>query len=226
MDQIYENIFSFLPVLTFYTFTLNAKTFLLICYISHQIKELNVRQIIILMITAVCFISCNDGSENKLSVADYFPLRIDNNWTYSDGYNEWTAEVSAYKNFDGIAYAEVVRTYQQSSDTIYYRAEGDDKVYVYHQGEEFLFIDFEISKDDSWETANGFTAKISSIGGTFSSPAGKFKDVVEVYSNNKQIADAFEIFKYAPGVGLIETTGFRKNSVLIKALVNNVNYPQ
>lgn len=210
----------------FYTFALNDKTFPHICYISSQIKELNVRQIVIFMITAVCCVSCNDGSRNKLSVADYFPLQIDNNWTYSNGYNEWTAEVADYKNIDGIDYAEVVRTYQQNPDTVYYRVEGDSKVYVYHQGEEFILIDFEISQDDNWETENGFTAKISSMGDTFCSPAGKFENVVEVYSNNKKMADAFEIFKYAPGVGLVETTSFRKNSVLIKAFVNNVNYPQ
>ncbi|MBZ0198690.1 MAG: hypothetical protein K8H86_02400 [Ignavibacteriaceae bacterium] len=184
------------------------------------------RQILILMIVAGCCVSCNESDRTALSVTDYFPLQIDNSWTYSDGHNEWRVEVAGYKNIEGNNYAEVVRSYKLSTDTVYYRTDGDNKVYVYNHGQEFVVIDFEKLKDDSWESVNGYYEKISSIGGKFDSPAGKFENVVEIYSHNKQIADAFEIRKYAPGVGLIETTAFRKNSILISAFVNGVNYPQ
>lgn len=179
------------------------------------------------VLLAACFISCNDdGVKSNLSVADYFPLEVNNKWTYSTGNVEWTEEVTAYKNLNGKEYAVVLRTYQRSIDTTFYRTEDNNKVFIYFQGEESLLIDFERTKGEQWESHHEFYAKVNSTGGTLAVPAGTFENVVEIFSDNRQISDAFEFRKYAPGVGLIKLTGFRRDSELIKAYVNGVNYPQ
>jgi len=189
--------------------------------------ELKVLRILAAFLTVACFISCNDdSSKSTLTVADYFPLEVNNKWTYSNGNIEWTEEVTAYKQIDGKEYAVVLRTYQRSIDTTYYRSEDNNKVYIYFQGEESLFIDFERAKGEEWESYHEFYAKVNSTGGKVTVPAGTFDNVVEIFSDNRQISDAFEFRKYAPGVGLIKLAGFRRESELIRAYVNGSNYPQ
>ena len=119
--------------------------------------ELKVLRILAALLTVACFISCNDdSSKSTLTVADYFPLEVNNKWAYSNGNIEWTEEVTAYKHIDGKEYAVVLRTYQRSIDTTYYRSEDNNKVYIYFQGEESLFIDFERAKGEEWESYHEF----------------------------------------------------------------------
>lgn len=175
--------------------------------------------------------SCNYESSPVFPVytSEYFPLQIGNKWTYKWLLDDqlWTNEVTGTKIIDEHLYFICVRSYNDGFiDTSYYRVDNNNVVIINFLNQDYIYIDFERPIREEWPSYADFFGYIRRKGLSFSVDAGTFNDVIEVFWDNTTVSDLYEFNHYAPNVGLIESFGFRRASVLVSAVVNGVSYPK
>lgn len=122
-------------------------------------------------------------------------------------------------------YYLIVRYFPESSDTMRLRYENNDRLMIWFEGKEYLYIDFTLPEGSKWNTYYNFYGEIRVKGLNSTVPAGIFSNVTEVLFDNTLISDVYEFNRYAPGVGMISSSGFRRNFNLVQARVNGNVYP-
>jgi len=133
--------------------------------------------------------------------------------------------VSSREVINDVGYYIIIRSFPSSADTLRLRYEKNDRLLILFEGEEFLYIDFSLPPGSTWNTYYNFYAEIRNKGLNYTVPAGIFSNVTEILFENTLISDVYEFNKYAPGVGMISSSGFRRNFNLASAQVNGKIYP-
>lgn len=180
---------------------------------------------VFLFITFLILAAGCEDDQKRGGAEVFFPLNQGDKWVFNDGGQDWTLETGGIHRLGGTDYTAMVRVYQRSSDTSYFRTDGADRVFIYWEGKEYLYIDFARSTGDIWSTYNDFTGAIEEKGKILSLPAGTFDNVTQVIFNNSAIQDAYEFRDFAAGAGLVQITAFRRVSKLKSANVNGITYP-
>jgi hypothetical protein len=171
------------------------------------------------------FAGCGDNPVDPVPYNSvYFPLELGNRWNYS-GSVDMRVEVSSIEPYGGKNYFAVVRHFPGASDTLLLRYERDDRLMIFFDGEELLYVDFSLPVGSTWDTYFYYTCTMRGKDLNSTVPAGIFDGVTEVLFENTLISDVDELNRYAPGVGLISIFSFRRNFVLESAFVNGINYP-
>jgi hypothetical protein len=181
----------------------------------------------LLLILLLVFISCEHDRIEILNPASvsYFPMQLGNKWIYESDNLDLTIEIISIKIHHAYAYYEFLKTYDGEMDTMFCKAMADEKVFIFFDGNDELLIDFQSPEGETWQSYGNFIAKVNRIGLNVQTPAGNFENVIEIFSDNTQSSDLYEFNKYAPGVGLVETIGFRRALRLKNAYVNGITYP-
>lgn len=183
--------------------------------------------IISIVISFLFVISCSDkrtGIVNPSNII-YFPMQLGNKWTYESNSLDMVVEITGIKIHNIYSYYEFIKTYDGEVDTVLCRASKDEKVFIFFDNADQLFIDFKSPVGETWQTFGHFFAKVNRTGLSVQTTAGNFEGVIEIFSDNTQSSDLYEFNKYSPEVGLVETIGFRRVFRLKSAYVNGVTYP-
>jgi hypothetical protein len=170
-------------------------------------------------------ISCSENPAGPIYNSEFFPLEIGNRWEYTGGV-EMTIEVKEFSLVDNKGYYILVRSFPMASDTLLLRYERDDRLMIYFEGDEYLYLDFSLPAGSRWNSYYHFFAEIRAVGLTDTVPAGTFNNITEVLFENTLISDVYEFNRYAPGVGMVFSGGFRRFFELKSALVNGIEYPK
>jgi hypothetical protein len=156
-------------------------------------------------LSALTLISCSRESPILPDItADYFPLQIGNNWTLR---NSLDSTLVLYEITDTLilnehVYFVQVRTFSDGTkDTNYFRKTEKNIVLIYYEGCDYIFIDFEKPINDTWNSYKDLYGYIKQRDISLLVEAGKFDNVIEVYTGSKHIPDLFEFNRYAPGIG-------------------------
>ncbi|MGG3890052.1 hypothetical protein [Metabacillus fastidiosus] len=105
-------------------------------------------------------------------------------WKKENGYNNWSTTTDA--NGEGFGFGE-----HETKDGLYLN---DEKILAYP-----------VKKGKTWKSSGNSTYEIRAVNWTLKTPAGTFKNVVEVRETVKDFG--YRTFFYAPGVGsILETT--------------------
>jgi hypothetical protein len=174
--------------------------------------------------------SCNEESAPFFPVltSEYFPLQVGNKWTYKWLLNdlEWTGEVTGTKVIGSHQYFVFIRTYPDNFiDTSYFRVDSNNVIIINFLNEDYIYIDFERPIREEWQSYEHFFGYVRRRDLTVTVDAGTFTNVTEVFFDNTVVSDLYEFNHYAPNVGLVESYGFRRASILVNAVVNGVTYP-
>jgi len=168
-------------------------------------------------------LSCSNTTEPVYNSV-FFPLQTGNQWEYSGSQN-FKIEVKNLVNLNNKFYYLVVKSFPASADTMKLRFESQERLLINFRGEDYLYIDFNLSKGNRWNTYSDFYGEIRDKGLNQAVPAGLFNNVTEVLFDNTVISDVHEFNRYAPEVGMISTSGFRRYYELVSARVNGKSYP-
>jgi hypothetical protein len=189
------------------------------------------KRILMLSILPVIFISsCKEESEpfSPVLTSEYFPLQVGNKWTYKWLLNdlEWTGEVTGTSIIGSQKYFVYVRTYPDNFiDTSYFRVDNNNVIIINFLNEDYIYIDFERTIREEWQSYPDFFGYVRRRNLTVTVDAGTFDNVIEVFFDNTVVSDLYEFNRYAPDIGLIESYGFRRASILVNAIVNGISYP-
>jgi hypothetical protein len=170
------------------------------------------------------FYSCADDPSGPEYKSEYYPLSIGNKWSYT-GFVEMEIEISELRWVNNLPYFVLVRTFPAAADTLLLRYVSDNRLVILFEEKEYLYIDFTFPKGSKWDSYYNFYGEIRETGLQATVPAGTFSGVTEVLFENTLISDVYEFNRYAPGVGLISSHGFRRSFELKSAFVNGKNYP-
>ncbi len=188
------------------------------------------KKLVLVTISILFFSSCSRENSPLMPAlsADYFPLQVGNMWTFksSSDSSVQVYEITDTKVFGEHVYFERVRTFSDGTkDTIYFRIAENNIVLIYYEGSDYIFIDFDKPLEEEWNSYGDFYGYIKQRNISVQVEAGSFNNVIEVFMNHRSVSDVSEFNRYAPEVGLVESTGFRFNLTLSSARVNGVNYP-
>ncbi|GAB4286053.1 MAG: hypothetical protein Kow0098_00760 [Ignavibacteriaceae bacterium] len=191
-----------------------------------NLNKINLRAIPVIMFLSV--FSCSDINITEVSgyESEFFPTKVGNKWIYDNQGVEWNIETTGKTIIKGLSYYIFVSTYENIPDTNYYRISNDGKVIINIDGEDYTFIDFNAPIGEEWQMYYDFYGIVRQLDLQTTVPAGTFSGVTEIFIDNTKFSDVYEFNKYAPGVGLIESVGFRRFSYLQSAVVNGIVYPQ
>ncbi len=186
-----------------------------------------------LAILAMIEFSCEHNTPNSPEEAGlgYFPMKVGNHWIYESAIpqSDWAFELKIVgtTHISGKKYFIFEKRNLDSGfvDSTLYRADEDGKIHIYKEGQERLYIDFALAAGESWPSYLGYTGEISQKNGSREVPAGAFENCVGVFFDAPDSVDEELNNIYAPGVGLIETSGFRFVLQLKSAVVNGVEFP-
>jgi hypothetical protein len=187
-----------------------------------------------LLVGLMIALAFHNGCENEQPFSplaasdDYFPMQVGNRWTYTLAYS-----TGAYTLEYEIVGTEMVGSHEYfvferkfdlavTTDTVYYRSDGDNRIFINFQGENVLYIDFNRTEGQSWQTYGEYIATIEKADFQAEVPAGFFEHSVEVFFNYPSAVDDEVWEVYAPGVGLVEIRGFIGVIQLQSAEVNGV----
>lgn len=157
--------------------------------------------------------------------ANYFPMQTGNWWIYQTDSLDLTVEITRIKVFNSNYWYEIIKTFDGEVDTMFCKAGSNEKVFIFFDNRDELFLDFDRPDGQIWESFGNFYSKINRRGLNIQTPAGNFENVIEIFTDNYHLSDLYEFNKYAPGVGLVETIGFRRIFRLKNAFVNGITYP-
>ncbi|MED4399758.1 hypothetical protein [Metabacillus fastidiosus] len=121
-----------------------------------------------------------EGAASDKSV-DTYTLEF---WKKEDGYNHWSTTTTDIYG-DGFGFGE-----HETKDGLYVN---DEKILAYP-----------VKKGKTWKSSGNFTYEIRAVNWTLKTPAGTFKNVVEVRQTVKNFG--YYTSFYAPGVGSILET--------------------
>jgi len=188
------------------------------------------KKLLILIISVLSFISCNRENSPLMPVLtlEYFPLQVGNIWTFKNSSDSTVLiyEITDTKVFGEHVYFERVRTFSDGTkDTNYFRIAEDKVVLIYYEGNDYIYIDFERPVEEEWNSYAGYYGFIKQRDISIQVEAGSFNNIIEVFMDNRSVSDVSEFNRYAPEVGLVESTRFRFSLTLSSARVNGVNYP-
>ncbi|MED4532322.1 hypothetical protein [Metabacillus fastidiosus] len=110
-------------------------------------------------------------------------------WKKENGYNHWST-IPEDSVLEGFGFGE-----HETKDGLYLN---DEKILAYP-----------VKKGKSWKSG-GYTYEIRAVNWTLTTPAGTFKNVVEVRETLKGVG--YRTFFYAPGVGSILETSKNKHT--------------
>jgi hypothetical protein len=96
---------------------------------------------------------------------------------------------------------------------------------IYFEEIEYLFIDFTLPEGGRWNSYYSYYGLIRGKNLNSTVQAGIFSNVIEILFENTSISDIYELNRYAPGVGMISSAGFRRNFELRSAFVDGKSYP-
>ncbi len=159
---------------------------------------------------------------------DFFPLQVGNKWIFRSSLDSSiiTYEITDTKNLNQHDYFQQVRTFSDGTkDTNYFRVSDDNVVLIFYQGNEYIYINFDMPLNEEWNSYGNNYGYIKQKNILVNVSAGSFNDVTEVYLGNRTLPDGYEINRFSPGIGLIEVSMFRLNLKLNSAQVNGINYP-
>ncbi len=176
---------------------------------------------LILLFTAL---SCSNNPADPEYNSEFLPLREGNWWKYK-GSLDMTVNVESVVKINGEFYYLIVRSFPESSDTLRLRYKFNDRLMIWFEDKEYLYIDFSLPEGSKWNSFYNFYGEIRAKGLNSTVPAGIFSNVTEVLFENTLISDVYEFNRYAPGVGMISSSGFRRNFSLVQAQVNGNIYP-
>ncbi|MFQ6113310.1 MAG: hypothetical protein ACE5NG_04370 [bacterium] len=188
----------------------------------------------VLLIFVFGFIGCERGSNlnepGVISGSEYFPLQVGNRWHYelqnSEGFDS-EVEIVGTTKIESHEYFIFKNSYNNGSqiDSSFFRADSDDKVFTYCNGEDVLYIDFKRAAGELWDSCGNLTGVILKKSFKTTVPAGVFDNSVEVFFDISFIIDEEQWKVFAPGVGMIEQRGQIGALQLTSAFVNGVAIP-
>ncbi len=160
----------------------------------------------------------------------HFPLQVGNQWTYALAGNEsfkLSHEIVGTTRIDSHGYFVLRRQFGEdaNSDSVFYRVESPGRIFTNHNGEDVLYIDFNLPVGDTWESFGAFIARIVRKGFTSSVPAGDFENSIEVFFDVPQVIDDENTRVFAKGIGLVEIRGQIGFIQLESAVVSGVAIP-
>ncbi|QQS35791.1 MAG: hypothetical protein IPM56_16345 [Ignavibacteriales bacterium] len=181
----------------------------------------------IFVILILPFAGCYDDKIEQVKdvYVSYFPMQPGNRWVYETNNLDLTIEISSSIYLNHNLYHEVLRIYDGESDTIYLRGSIDEKIFINFNRQDYIYVDFLRNEGEIWQSFESFYSKVNKKGLTVQTAAGTFHNVIEIFTDNTQLSDLYEFNRYAPGVGLVESIGFRRTYRLKRAYVNGITYP-
>jgi hypothetical protein len=190
------------------------------------------KRILMICILPIIFLnSCDEESSPFFPAlqSEYFPLQVGNRWTYKwllDD-QQWTAEVKGTRIIGPHLYFVYARSYPDGFvDTSYFRVDSNNVIIINYLNEDYIYIDFERPIREEWQSYPDFFGYVRRRNLTVTVDAGTFNNVTEVFFDNTVVSDLYEFNHYAPDVGLVESFGFRRASILVSAFVNGIFYTQ
>jgi len=181
----------------------------------------------ILVLTVMLLASCAQESEQpgteepqkqeeKVSVADYYPLAVGNQWEYEGVGNEFASYTQKVLYSKGNKYqvmidnggtvsANIYVLNDESLVRIYSEAEVYDEKNVLDQegNMEDIIIKAPIEVGTKWES-QGNSCEITDVDATVTVPAGTFDNCLVVKVTYKE-SGAYSNFYYCKGVGLVKS---------------------
>ena len=169
------------------------------------------------VIFAVVF-RCND-TENIDNIVDYFPMKLGDIWLYDRAGSQnnpyLKREITDQIQMGDKQYFIVTETWQYNEqnpiiyiDTL--RPGVDDRIFKYHNGEEYLLYDFTLNSGDTYidsiysvTSDDNYTVTFRDID-SLETTSGKFYNCIELLFYIPQCIDGEVWYIFAPGVGLIK----------------------
>lgn len=169
-------------------------------------------------------LTCSDNPVAPETGSEFFPLNVGNWWRYT-GTLDMIIRVEDKVKINNNFYYLLIKTYPESSDTMRLRYDNRERLMIWFDGQEYLYIDFSLPEGSRWNSYYNFYGQIRNKGLNSTVPAGIFSNVTEILFDNTLISDVYEFNRYAPGAGMISSSGFRRNFYLTQAQVNGNIYP-
>jgi hypothetical protein len=178
----------------------------------------------IVLLLLIILPGCNDNPGDPVYNSLYFPLSVGNKWEYT-GSVDMTIEVVSFTPIKGRFYHTLVRYFPEASDTMHLRYDRNDRLMICFEEEEYLFIDFTLPEGSTWDTYYSYYGVLRGKNLNSIVQAGIFNGVTEILFENYLFSDIYELNRYAPGVGMVSSLGFRRHFELRSAVINGISYP-
>jgi hypothetical protein len=171
---------------------------------------------------------CSDLTDPACGSSEYFPVQIGNEWTYSVGRDlEETVRIVGTKTIGASAYFVFENRFSlnENRDSSFIKVGVDGKIFRNVSGQDYLFLDFNRPINEWWDSYGGFKGMVQKRGVTIDTPAGTFKDCIQIFLDIPQVADDEQWFVFAPGVGSVAQPNAWFDIKLKSARVNGKSYP-
>ena len=169
--------------------------------------------IISLSIFTFLFTSCDNNPVSSLKQAEFLPMAVGNSWTFVESTVERKTEVIGNAAINGKDYFVLERYYPAMLmghvDYFLLREAARNKIYINVAGKEFLYADFTRPLNESWQSYDGYTARIVQKDFSLETPGGTFSHSVEIeFSKGARKFSAV----FAKGVGFVSDRGWQLKS--------------
>ncbi|MFH1852566.1 MAG: hypothetical protein ABIA75_09500 [Candidatus Neomarinimicrobiota bacterium] len=118
------------------------------------------------------------------------------------------------------------RRYNEANPVVFndtLRPEGEDRVFRYRNGQDYLFYDFTLADGGTYidpvgsGSSEAYFSITSSTLDSVETPAGKFYDCIELFFDIPQYVDDEMFHIFAPGVGLIKRAAGEGPTVILNS---------